>query len=400
MNKKNFISYIIANLLSFLFLIFAFCAIVLLFIRDQRDYSGVENRALNKIDLKKITSFFSGDFQKQLENGLQDQLIFNESIKKYGKLLELSIFDSTIEALYDYERFDYIPASQNLYYLKNTDYIMYGKYRQKETKKISMKRIDNLIDIKKHFPNINLFVYEVTRENDMDFAKNYNMFLHKYLDKYAKVDSFSIINNYDTYKKYFFKTDHHWNYEGQYAGYLEIADLLKIKNPIKIVQKDCFDVKYYGSKARQIGETKIYDELCAYKYDIPEFYSTVAGEKYDFNLKRKKYYENDASIYKNVAHYSQLFGEDIGEIIYTFPSNKGKNSILMFVDSYSNPINEAIASNYYHTYVVDLRWYEELIGEKFVLEQYLLNHDDISDILFVGCINTFIDDLFNIKVVE
>ena len=85
-------------------------------------------------------------------------------------------------------------------------------------------------------------------------------------------------------------------------------------------------------------------------------------------------------------HYAYCYGGDYGEIVYDF-GDEGRGSLLMLVDSYSNPINGLIASHFDTTYVIDPRYYESWAGVPFDPESYLADHPAdtllmMGDILF------------------
>lgn len=396
-STKNEYSSII---LLIMFIAFVFMAIVLLLFREQKVFSANENRNLNKIDIKQISELDGGVFQEELENALADQIVLSQTLKIYGKKLSLFISNLNLNMLYDYDGYDIVPASNGLYWIKDTDYLVYGETSIELLKRGLMRRIENAIDIAQKYPNVKVYAWLVRRELDFKNSSEYDAFIKGESGDLVTYSSFSKVNSYEDYMKYFYKSDHHWNYIGQYEAYKEIANMLDFDENeyVKIIGEDCFgNIKFNGSKAREIGNINLNDIFCTYKYDLPDYTTKVPNSNVNINLKRRLYYERKIPEISDLNHYGSFYGGDYGEIRYTFESNIGKENILIFADSYSNPINELIASHYYKTFVIDLRNYESLIGEKFVLSEYIADKK-IDNLMFLGNINLFSMDDFDVEI--
>lgn len=382
-----------------LVLFVAFIALALLFLtfRKQKDVSILENRTLNKIELSSVKEIFNGNFQKKLEAALPDQLILSETLKKYGNKINKLSTNISIKLFFDKNMYDIIPVKNGLYKIFGSDYLVYSKSDISSLINGSKEMLSIINKVQEKFSSKKVYVFKVTRETDFEIDDEYTLFVNDFLNDNTKYSSLKGIDSYDDYKKYFYKSDHHWNNYGQYEGYNQIADLLGITNKISIESVDCFDVYFRGSKARQVGDLNIMDQFCVNNYDLDEFKLTVNGEDPGISKNRKRYYDKNVLKYSNASHYSDFYGLDYGEMIYEFKNNRNKNNILVFVDSYSNPINELIASNYNNSYFIDLRNYENLKGKKFVLSDYLKEHD-VDEILFLGNINFFVMNEFHLEI--
>ena len=89
--------------------------------------------------------------------------------------------------------------------------------------------------------------------------------------------------------------------------------------------------------------------------------------------------------------YAGFYGSDYGEVIYDFHNKK--DNLLIFSNSYSNPINELIASSFNKTYIIDLRAYELDLGKTFDIDSYI-KENKIDKILFLGDYNFYTDTKF------
>lgn len=384
-------------LIMILFVLLIIGGLLLLVFRKQKFFSYTENRELNQINLD-ISSYIDKKFQDDLELALADQIVLSETLKSYGNAITNQSRKLSLKTFFDYDSYDIIPESKGLYFIKDTDYLVYNKMNVDSIKYGINKNLENINEVYLKYPNIKTYVYKVTREMEFNIASLTDEEFRYKLDSGIKYSSFSLINSYQDYQKYYYKSDHHWNYIGQYAGYKEIVNLLGFNEYRNIKSLECFgEIYYYGSKARQIGNPDINDKFCAYIYDLPEYKATVKDSPMPSN--KNSYYQRQMEKFSNIGHYGSFYGLDYGEIKYEYPSNIDKENILMFVDSFSNPINELIASHYYKSYVVDLRNYETLYGKKFKLNEYLKDKD-IKNILFLGNINFFLMSDFLVDIGE
>ncbi|MCQ2978315.1 MAG: hypothetical protein MJ245_00760 [Clostridia bacterium] len=253
--------------------------------------------------------------------------------------------------------------------------------------------------------NVNLYVYAVsgiwTSEAILNFELDYKeplkyvkMFEEK-IDDYIHFDYLKIID-YTTFKEYFFATDHHWRIHGAYQGYKDICKMFGISEDemVKPNFVKVEGVEFLGSNAK----TCSYNNIVDYLYDIEfdeEYKVEVDGQEVDVDefTARNDYlkgeFEKEDEYYN---HYGKYFHSDLGEIVYTFDKNKKEQAkdnqnVLIISDSYSNCIDRVIASHFYKTYVVDLRYYELSDGEKFVIEDYI-EKNNITDVLVMLSANS------------
>ena len=361
----------------------------LLIFRPQKEISYSENRYLNKINISLISKFNTGEFQNNIDNALPDQVILSETFKKIGNVINNTARKISLAMAFDYNKYGVEPYANELDLIKDTDYIVYRPYDFDQMLNSSKKSMNIIKSVATKYPNISVYVYKVNRDIDFMHQKKYDSEIIKLLDGKVGYSSFSKIKNYDDYMKYFYKSDHHWNNVGQYEGYKEIAKLLGIEDIIQIKSVDCLNgIQFRGSKARSVGDTKIMDDFCVNIYDIEDYEVTLSGNVFDIQGTREGYTLRNYPIVSDVSHYAQYYGYDYGELVYKFKDNTNKKNLLMFVDSFSNPINELIAANYYNTYVVDLRHYHELTGEEFNIHEYIKNNS-IDEILVLGNANVF-----------
>ena len=197
------------------------------------------------------------------------------------------------------------------------------------------------------------------------------------------------IKDIETYKKYFYKTDHHWTIYGALDGYKDImnmldADVMDVDNIVTLK-----DRKYYGSLAKSIMNGEVNDYITDIKVDL-DYDVLVNGEKPDELFKpRKLKMDRD---YKYYDYYVQYFNGQYGNVIYDY-HNEEKDNLLIMSDSNAWQIDYLIAASYNKTHVINLR-YDEYKNDSFDLRRYM-EVNDISKVLFLYDGETILFDQFN-----
>lgn len=181
--------------------------------------------------------------------------------------------------------------------------------------------------------------------------------------------------NYDEYKQLFYKTDHHWNYNGSYQGFLAITELLGIDTPITPIKLSTDYEPFFGSHAKNTKNYTIEEPFNFYEFEIPEHSTYINGEEGIYNHYSE--YINHAYEYNPTTnYYAYLYGEDLGEVIFDFHQPQ-KDNLLIIKNSFGNAVVELLSQYFNKTYVVDLRHYENTFGKAFKLSEYLKqNHID------------------------
>lgn len=369
-------------------------------------------------DYKKLSSLVRGNLTdtedmdgiEKLEADFENEIIirfpFYEGILKgyFGtiqKQNEANFTNANDNALY------IIDAKQGIYRDKQFDQLI-RKYEVKEENQDielnhRVKLFNAMAKVLKE-RNVNAYIYAVsgiwTSEAILNFDLDYKEPL-KYVNKFAerindyiKFDYLKIID-YTTFKEYFFATDHHWRIHGAYQGYKDIMTMFGIPEE-ELVPADFYKVpgvKFMGSNARICACDELKDYLFDIKFD-EDYKVEVNGKEKEIDelSHADEYKKGEFSDEEYYNHYASYFHEDIGELVYTFDKNKKANEddekrVLIIADSYSNCIDKVIASHFYKTYVIDLRYYEQYNDEKFILTDYIDEHE-ITDVLVMLSANS------------
>ena len=171
-------------------------------------------------------------------------------------------------------------------------------------------------------------------------------------------------------KEYYFKTDHHYNFEGAYRTYYEIMQKLQQKPDIKSnvpVEKEDMDIvtlpnPFVGSRNRQIYNLYPTNEPIQVGY----FKNQVAYEKFTNGKPDPKFYflKNDPNA---MINYGVYMGGDLGETVIK-TNREQLPKLLIFGDSYTNAIEPLMYYHFNETRILDLRHYKQMSLIKYIDE--------------------------------
>ena len=351
-------------------------------LRGVKEKSLIESRKLEKVPTFTFSKFFKGEYQDELEKAISDQLLLSQTLRKNNKRFDNFTNHNLSKAfnIKDDECLKYIEYSKGYYTYGCSEYLI-----EKPNEELSF----NYDKISKMFNSINRkkYVYFIEKDRSVNFNDmNGKEKVYKDIKKAFKADRYARfkLESFDEYKKYFYQTDHHWNYKGQYKGYTEIIRLLlgkkeKVYKPINTVT---YDIIFYGSADRKNQTELSKEKFTVYEYPELKYKVYVDGKEKNYNNKQL-YRDKKYNLKKYFNHYASYYGGDYAEVIYDF-NKPDKDNILIISTSYSNSIKDLIASHFNKTYYVDIRHYEN-----FDVNKYIEEHD-IDKVLLMGDINSFV----------
>jgi len=193
--------------------------------------------------------------------------------------------------------------------------------------------------------------------------------------------------NDDDWTRLFFKTDHHWNPTGAYQAYLDIMRLLSRTNSkigadrVPFKQQTVQGVEFRGSIARTAALYNISEPFLALTGHDPALKAYVDGKRNYGAIMNTSFLKNPPK-----APFASLYGMYNGgdyPLIEYRKDAPGAGNLLVFADSFSNSMEDLVASHFQHTYVVDLRHYAKWSGKPFDMGSFIKEHG-ITDVLFMG----------------
>ena len=382
------------KLINLIFIIGVFLILILGFsktILKPKDINYVENRTAYQYPKFTVSSFNFGNYQNDIEKALSDQIPLSGKMKLAIKGL------NTISKLYYYKIVNinnYYNDLGGMYIYGNN--LLYGPRDYTSTIALLEKRLANINSIS--INNVQIYLYYIEKDTDINFNDNSKLNIYEYIKEHLNHDIISAkfaINNFDEFKTYFYRTDHHWNYKGSYKAYTELVKMLTNDEPLNYIDELCQKNILSGSKASAIGSNYILKEdFCAYKFALNE-HEVYIDNSHVQNYGIKKEFFNSKI---NSISYGDFYGGDYGLLEFDF-KNPQRDNLLIIGESYDNAINDLIASHFNKTYNVDLRNYENSIGSKFNLKEFI-KEKQIDKVLLIGNIDYYTSDAFNLEGVN
>ncbi|MCX7773301.1 MAG: hypothetical protein N2376_09350 [Clostridia bacterium] len=193
-------------------------------------------------------------------------------------------------------------------------------------------------------------------------------------------------NNMDQYIDYFYKTDHHWKGGGVLKAYRDIYTLLSqgisgfspevpVKGVVEVKQ-----TALRGSFSRRGLYPNLMERIS--DLDVGDLgLKTFINDKPGVRSRKAQILSGSFKSELFTNYYAEYFGYDFAVIQYekaTAPDRR----LLLIGPSYTQALEQIIASHYRETYVLDLRHYAKYAGGQLKLESYIKEHK-IDDVLLM-----------------
>ena len=358
------------------------------------DMNTYENRYAEKVEALSVESFLNGTFQSSMDTALSDQVHFAQYCKKIYNVTH-SLFQEKL----------LVPIAQsnpdryvNLFSLQlfGGTHLLHAPAPLETITDSLTAAAHSYNRLFRQFPDTEFYLYFIENYSTLNFETGEKVPAYAYLtdriDLPAENTAVFAIDDFDTYRQYFFRTDHHWNYAGSYAAYLELLTLLGISEPALEPQETVTVSSFSGSKAYESGADTFSEPFIAHRFDFPEMTITINGTPADDYGNQTAYLNGTAS----GVSYSGFYGGDAGEIIFDTGST-GRGSLLVFGESFDNAVLKLLASHFDRVYSIDLRNYSHFMGKEFVLRDYLAEHDEIDSVLLLGSLGFYTSETFRLE---
>ena len=337
-----------------------------------KDINYYENRGAKKIPGLTLESFLNSSFQDSVEEALADQLpgaqpmkqFYNTVNSKFLVKILLSEIEKHPDTFYKYN---------DMYFYKG--YILWVPFNLDDCKKEFEETAASFNEAMRNNPDTPFYIYYGESDSIIDFSKNEKMPVYEYIRSMLDIPEDRIsrfeIDDFDTYSKLFYKTDHHWNNKGSYKGYGEIMKLIGCEDELlKPLGEITLPFATAGSKSKECGLTELKEYVSVYKFDYP-----------DFGIK----YGNEEEIISGEMQeftYELFYGGNPGLMVLD-TNRPEKENIVVIGDSFDNAVLKLIASHYNKTISVDMRNLELAEGESFNISD-VIKDNDIDKVLIVA----------------
>ena len=359
-----------------------------------------ENRYANQMPVPTVSTVLDGTFQDGVDAALMDQLPLSETMKRVYNKTTTSFLKSALDltrSAAGIESTQYVEF--NGLRLFGEDYVTYWPRSVWSVEKELNAKIDSLNATFVRHPELTFYAYYIEKDTDLDFETGEKTGLANYLlaglDLPAERVGVYTIDSFEEFSRNFYKTDAHWNHDGSYRGYLQLLDLLGIREEPLVPQGDpiLVSTQFSGKKASTVaGEGILTEEFYGYAYDFPAMTVTIGGQPAEDYGMQDLYLSGQA--WEPVS-YGSYYGGDNGEtILSTGSTHRGK--LLVVGESFDNAVLKLLASHYDALHSIDLRYYEHAMGKPFDFTAYTEAHG-ITQVLLVGNIDFYIQDTFDLE---
>ncbi len=269
-------------------------------------------------------------------------------------------------------------------------------------------QIKKINDFQNRRPDVNWYVFPVTCFEDTELC---DMLLPSeskrelFLEFFTKLDErvqydYIDINTFAEKDRMYFKTDHHWNVYGYTEGYRLMAELFKENySDIEVMTPDIYTydnkITIQGSNARATANYSITnDYFHVADFHLPTHNLTIEngvsyGGREDPETRYKRYADGKYNTERTYDHYIEFFR--IAEKI-VYPENNTGRNLLIICDSYSPPLQEALASHFDTTIV---RYVDSNPSLEVVKYEDLIDDNNITDVLLFEMSDRVIYDYYN-----
>ena len=419
------------------------------------DINEYENRYAEKLCLPTAASVLSGEFQDRTEAALADQLPYAEEIKEEYNLLFSSynskVLSAVMARLEAKSQTEETPAVQSTeisakpsleplissevsepspeippeepedpvtltpsiadptahYFTLPSgrsilkDHLMYDERKLSDNQDKLDKRIADIKAVIESHPDTDFYAYFIEKETEINFVEGTRTGIPEYVEENLALEPghFNMfrINTFEEYDDWFYKTDHHLNNHGGLELYKRLLSwLLPDETPLEPTGE--YQIGYYsGSKATGTDAQTYKDVNTCYTYDYPKLITFENGSKIGYYGAQEYYVDkvSGGALLEKIT-YGQLFGQDSGEIRFENPDSEN-GSILIFGESFDNAVLRLLAGHFNKLYSIDLRNYKAQMGSDFSLDSYLAAHPDVDRILFLGNLDFYVLDTFDLS---
>jgi hypothetical protein len=367
------------KLLTVCFLVIIFGMGLVTLYEPDREVSEVENRKLSQLPEISKSSLVSGELFKSIESYFTDQFYGRDwFIKTYTQeqiLMGRTLINDVIIAEDNWLLFPPIEE-------ENRDEIIQSTNQLKLlTDAFVGENVEFYMALAPYKTNMLMDKYP-SYLNKNKGVENQRFFLEHLSPSFKKIslyDEFTKDYSKKEIEKMYFKTDHHWNIEGAFAGYQYIINrmgetssqfngMARNREDYSLSCKE--DVKFVGSINNQIYKLVDAEEDKACQLiskDVNEMVS-VRAKMLDGSEVTNISEVYGTGFHKKELLYGDLFTWDLPLIQFEFEGTGNDLHLLVLKDSYTNPIQPFLAQHFKYTSIIDLRHYKEKTVEDFIRE--------------------------------
>lgn len=354
--------------LFFLIIAFAFN----LFSKDKK-YSESENRMLAQKPEFSMANLASGKYMKDMEDYVTDQFFIRDKWINLKVLEDLALGKRESNGVYIGKKNHLmeIPTAPNQKALDNNlDAISNFSAGHPDINTV-MTLIPNAAYVYNHLVPRNAPVRD--QEADIKYVQSAVGTSLNFVDLTKTMTSHKD-------EEIYYKTDHHWTTLGAKYAFDALSTALGIDSPTQEYTIYPVTHSFQGTLTSKSGYDKGKDTIELY---IPQNVNTDCLVNFVDEGKRTASMYESAAL-ENKDKYEVFFGGNHSRVDISTPM-EGKKNLLLFKDSYANCFIPFLVPYYRNIIVIDPRYYYDNI-------ESLITDNEITDILFLYNVNTFLGD--------
>lgn len=354
--------------LFFLIIAFAFN----LFSKDKK-YSESENRMLAQKPEFSMANLASGKYMKDMEDYVTDQFFIRDKWINLKVLEDLALGKRESNGVYigKKDHLMEIPTAPNQKALDNNLDAISNLSASHPDINTVMTLIPNAAYVYNHLVPRNAPVRD--QEADIKYVQSAVGTSLNFVDLTKTMTSHKD-------EEIYYKTDHHWTTLGAKYAFDALSTALGIDSPTQEYTIYPVTHSFQGTLTSKSGYDKGKDTIELY---IPQNVNTDCLVNFVDEGKRTASMYESAAL-ENKDKYEVFFGGNHSRVDISTPM-EGKKNLLLFKDSYANCFIPFLVPYYRNIIVIDPRYYYDNI-------ESLITDNEITDILFLYNVNTFLGD--------
>ena len=342
-------------------------------ILPDKSFSDQENRMLTRFPTLTAESMKTEKFMKDMESYVADQFAGRDAwiTLKTGVdlLLGKREFNNVILGKNNYlMELPAEPDKENVEKNINAINNFYSKHRSVN---MDVMIIPNAAYVMKDYLPSGVQVRD--QEADAEWLKGMLNTSIDYIDPYEPL-------NEHRKEGLYYKTDHHWTSRGAMYAFLNAAKKLGIDSPCRSYEAHAVTKSFEGTLASSTGYHLVKDPIDLY---VPSD-RTVDYYVTDTDNEEKRITIFDSEALNKKDKYQVFLGGNHAQV-HIATANRNSRVLLMFKDSYANCFVQFLLPYYSEIFMVDPRYYYDDI-------EHLIENYDVTDILFLYNMDTFMSD--------
>ena len=358
---------------------------VMIVLTPDRDFSENENRVLATLPAFHLQDFWSGDYQENLEQAVDDQMVCRDQFTALATDMMQKLGYHDIGGAYLGSGQTYLTKItvddiDMFRYMENLRYVEYLSEEYPE--KVSLMLVPSAGTIlNDRLPKYAPFYHADSMYHAAEVVCDTTNVLD--LRKAMQLQN-EILKSENSDSEVYFRTDHHWTLPGAYQGYA-VYSTAKKREPLEYqeFQPEKITNAFYGTLYSKVLDRKVKPDVMYAASDVGETTSVVC----DGN-KRKSVYDTEKLETKD--KYAYFFGGNFGEVRIQTKAEQG-GTLVIFKDSFANSMVPFLLQDYEEIVMIDLRYYRESIAA------YLEELED-PEILVLYEMSNFAEDVNLVKL--